>query len=201
VILAAMIEILQTPERCLLTTADLELSCDFRGDRWGHSVVFGNPVETATELKSVEGSAAEAALPSPAYQELLVEEKSPDLVEVQLFGRSGKSLYAAAIALNIEAKTIDFDISERTRGELKQMTAGSVYAFGEGWEVNGGAATCPIASGGDLTFSVVEAAGWAKGEIRADGSKRLRVGHFDPAGGSVAGSGQTLRWLYRISWG
>lgn len=117
----------------------LRFELQFVADRWRHAVSLLQGDCWIPVLESVEGSPEDRFPSSPAFQELLLEEKPNQGQEVQLFGQAGKNLYAAAIMLNASTSLIEFDVSVRMRGGEPPQQMVSTYRLGDGFSLENSA--------------------------------------------------------------
>ncbi len=190
----------QTPKRCELSTAKLRMVCELEQDRWRHTISIFSDGDWRDVLTSVEGTPEQPCPASPAFQELLLEEKSPQLMEVQLFGRSGGCLYAAAVAVDEARETIDVDVSARFRGGELPETVGSTYAGGD-WHLAGEGHDMAVQINAQLRLAVIGAAEKPACGIRSGADGTLEIGYRNLSAASSSTGGTTLRWHYRISYG
>lgn len=198
-----MLQVLQTVDRCVLTAGDLRLECRLEADRWQHCVLIWQDGLYTPLLESLEGDPSDSFPPSPAFQELMLEKKSDGCQEVQLFGRAGKNLYAAAIRVDMEAGEIAFDVSVRMRGDQSPQSMASSYRLGEDFdaastglnEAVGFTGTDPL----EFVLQSTSVTNSPSCGISVTPGKELQIGCFDLLNTDLSGNAAALRWIYRIS--
>ncbi len=191
------IEAIQTPQRCELSTDRIKLTWEYSDDRWRHvlSLLRGDAWEPL--LTSVEGTAADDFPASPVFQELLLEQKQSDLCEVQLFGRSGKILFAAAVTLDATKQIVEFDISARLRSGVTYERLSSTYAVPE-WQQQDQQAQITTGSGAPLLVDPISPEAEPTCKITKNQPGQLQIDCTTEQSAGSSPSGTTLRWQYRI---
>lgn len=106
-----------------VTLGPVQLIWSRTADRWGHELRCGD----RKILASVEGTASEAFPPSPAYQEMLVEQFSAETFEYQLMGQAGKTIYSASVTVSPQQQCIEFDCCARIKVDSAETRAIATY--------------------------------------------------------------------------
>jgi hypothetical protein len=200
-----MIEVEKSADQYALRDDCLEIEFQFVGDRWQHSIAlrYGNgwlPV-----LISEEGQPADAALPSPAFQDLRVEQLAEEVFEFQLMGQSGKGVYSAAVRFDAAERTHDFDLCARGPIADSLLCTVSTYRLAgpERLTVTSNADSAVLTSGEGRLIRVapVLIAGNPAGECRVTGDaseRRLSVGCFGVRASNSNEKTASIRWRYRL---
>lgn len=129
--MSVMLHIEQTADLCLLRSDGIQLAFVFDRDRWRHEISVCQPAGWQTLLWSVEGASDEAVPPSPAFQELRLEQIAEETWEYQLFGRAGSAVYSAAIRFEAANQFVSFDVAARGQREGAALCYGSTYDSAE----------------------------------------------------------------------
>lgn len=106
---------------------DLQVVFDRRGDRWGHRIELLRDGELLVAVESIEGAAADAWPPSPAFQTLDVQSIAGRGQTALLVGKAGTSHWSAAIEADSVTETLRFDIACRAAHE--PLFLGSSYSI------------------------------------------------------------------------
>jgi len=111
----------------LATLSGDGLLVDFErvGDRIKNTISAVNGCHVTPLLASSEGVPDESWPASPAFQELHLEQRGPNLELALLVGMAGTSHWSASIAIDRAAKTIHFDIACRIKDAAARL--GSAY--------------------------------------------------------------------------
>ena len=126
-----MIEITKAADRYSICDGALAVEFLLSKDRWRHSVSISGADGELLVLNSVEGRPEEVPLPSPAFQELQFEEMAGGIVEFQLFGRSGKVIYSAAVRYESNTHSLEFDLCARgPHSDLAPLCTFNTYTWG-----------------------------------------------------------------------
>lgn len=115
-----------TTESCV-TAREWRCTFHFSRDRWRHQFEIWNGDGWLPLLASHEGTPDNASPPSPAFQDLRLEQLGESTAEFQLFGQAGKTVYSAAIRCDTLAGTITADICARSRSVTPLQPPGSTY--------------------------------------------------------------------------
>lgn len=96
----------------------IELSLDWRGDRWGHTLnlLFADE-RRATLLASQEGTPQQAWPPSPPLQALERQTLADGRQVALLVGMAGRSHWSASFELEPGGQTLRFDLACRHAGQ------------------------------------------------------------------------------------
>jgi hypothetical protein len=197
----------RSAESCRLSDDAVRLTFRRADDRWEHVIEVRSGSGWRLAACSVEGTSADAAPPSPPFQDLHTESTGLGRHEVQLLGQSGKTLYSAAVRFDSRAGCIEYDVAARIvpaqappqllstyrlpapsgspRSLAREAEDGSVV-LGENLRV------VPIAiKGSPLTTCRI---------TMKSGDEQAAVGCVDLSGVTWERRGTTLRWGYRIAW-
>lgn len=202
-----MIVLEESAEVYTLRDADIQLSFRHVGDRWQHFVSVRRSGEWSPLLTSEEGVPADGVLPSPALQDLRLEELRDGVFEFQLLGQSGKGVYSAAVRFEGGAQSIDFDLCARGRSAESPFCTVSRYLLGDG---DGRPTVQPrenslvVQARGEpaLELSPVSIPGQPASECRLidDGPLlRIAAGCFGATRFDPNRKGISVRWRYRIA--
>ena len=197
-------------EEHLFETVDGGIRFEYTGDRWQHTIFAKTDGAEPIVVASVEGSPDDPCPASPAFQELRVERAAspgrsadgPNVCVVQMFGQAGGQIYSAAVEINTDEGTLDFDVCLRARTAQAIDAARSTYQFGAGVDfaatVDGGRFVAAQAVGPTIgrTLSV---ATLASPPARCELLSERRI-CLKGVSGPAQGGGQTVRWRYRLSW-
>ena len=167
----------------LLAGDRLRVVFDFRGDRWGHRIEWPDGRSWIAGLSSIEGTAADAWPPSPAFQTLDLPAIAGPADTALLVGKAGASHWSAAITADPVAKSIGFDIACRVGKSPHSL--GSRYLVG--CDSIGAGADSPRISSSDI------AGGCRSSIVKAGGELAIRVS----SDAIVAPC--TIRWQYVVS--
>lgn len=202
-------------ETQVIVAADLRIAFEYTGDRWRHTVFLREGNQWRLLLTTVEGTPAEAAPPSPAFQELRVENIESALpgrnvlraCVVQLFGQSGKDVYSAAVEVDQEHGTMDFDVALRSKHPERLAGAYSTYRLEPGWRFSAGPDGSQIAldSADGKPRVMIQSTPIAEGpgsrfeELHMDGGRGFRVGSIATSAWDAPARPRSVRWRYRLS--
>lgn len=202
-------------ETQVFDAADLRIAFEYTGDRWRHTVFLREGNRWTPLLASVEGTSAEATPPSPAFQELRVENIASALpgrnvlraCVVQLFGQSGKDVYSAAVEVDHEHGTMDFDVALRSKHPERLAGAYSTYRLEPGWRLTAEPDGSQIAldraerqPGVMIQSSPIEdSPGSRFEELHLDDGRGFRVGSIATSAWDAPARPRPVRWRYRLS--
>jgi hypothetical protein len=93
-------------------------------DRFGHAIALVNGDMLTPLLESIEGQSDDAWPPSPPLQELHIEQRAGGVQVALLVGRAGRAHWSASIALDPQARRVEFDIACRTREPAARLGGG-----------------------------------------------------------------------------
>jgi hypothetical protein len=190
-----------------LGDAQFELAFRHVGDRWQHCVSVANRGEWFPLLTSVEGTPADAGPPSPPWQDLRFEQLADNVFEFQLMGQSRKGVYSAAVRLDGDAGTIDFDLCSRGRSQESPLCTASSYILpGDNLlphiqQFSSGLVLVPL-GGLAIDLSPVPISDSPVCECRlttVQYVRQINVGCFDVTGPGLPGKGFSVRWRFRMS--
>ncbi|QDT49653.1 hypothetical protein Pan258_37080 [Symmachiella dynata] len=194
-----MLHASQTPQRCELSTEQIRLVCELTADRWQHTLSVSTGGKWVDVLSSLEGSPQDESPASPVFQELLLDEKHAQLTEVQMFGRSGKCLYAVAVGMNTETKILDFDVSARFVGAEMPKRVTSSYGGGD-WAVAETSPPVATEAQSGLQLAILDVPGMPPCEAHWFPTAGLKIGYGDLSSVPTTTGGTTIRWQYQVSW-
>src|SRR3954470_4022824 len=97
-----MLEVIQQPRQSLFTWPGWRLEFCWQSDRWQHVLWQAAADGWRRRVASVEGTADQTWPNNPAFQNVYVEQISPDCAEIQLLGQAGKNHYSGAVRCNAE---------------------------------------------------------------------------------------------------
>jgi hypothetical protein len=200
-----MIELESAADKYVLRDRDVEIFFRVMGDRWQHAVSVCRDDGWLTVLTSDEGGPADQILPSPAFQELRCEQPAKGIYEFQLFGRSGKGVYSAAMRYDAADRSLDFDLCARGPGDSPLCTFCTYRLAGpeDLEEVQNDAISVVLVPAlfRPIQIATLPIAASPAGGCRlsgATGERRLAVGCFEMTGAPVAGKPASVRWRLRI---
>lgn len=198
----------------IIDAADLRIAFEYCGDRWRHTVLLRGGSGWTPLLTSVEGTPAEAAPSSPAFQELRLENIESAMPGreafrgrvVQLFGQSAKDVYSAAVEVDQEHGTIEFDVALRSKRPERLSGVGSTYRLEPGCQFSAVPNAGTIVMGGAAgdrgvmiqTFEVAGSSGARLEELLLVGGRGFRVGSLETSAAETSARPRTIRWRYRI---
>jgi hypothetical protein len=202
-----MIQVEKSADKYLLRDDGIELVFCFAGDRWQHSVGLRREDDWHAVLISVEGRPADAALPSPAFQDLRFEQPAEGVYEFQLMGQSGKGIYSAAVRYDALARMLDFDLCARGPAANFSLCTVSTYRLAGLDQLpivncEPGAAMLTATGCGRIRITPVPIAGSPHSECRLNGEpgqRRLTIGCFGVAGSLSAGKTGSIRWRQQFA--
>ncbi|MBS0264811.1 MAG: hypothetical protein JSS02_22945 [Planctomycetes bacterium] len=176
-------------------------------DRWQHTVLWKQGPEFLPVLQSAEGTPTGEHLPSPAFQDLLLEPLAGDDCEFQVMGQSGQGIYTAAIRYDATDGALDFDVCARGKKGLESLCLTSTYLLPR--EQRAPISVEPEESvvalperNLTLKLAPVPIAGVPVAKCRRvteAGQAGLAIGHFATA--EIGGGSRqiSVRWRYRLS--
>lgn len=205
-----MMKLERSPGAYTIVCAGFQMQFVYREDRWQHRLLLGSETAERLLLASVEGTPDDARPPSPAFQDLFVEQPAPQICEVQLMGQAGRQIYSGVISIDGQHSLIDFDLCVVSKEPPGQEPAGhSRYQLADGVEIS----TSTSSSGESLQTVRLQADGeqWELASFSSDEFTDLSLSVEKEPGqrlaeislqGSTAGgfvqSRRNQRWRYTL---
>jgi hypothetical protein len=201
-----MMDVFTAADEYRIRDGALEFSFQNAGDRWRHTLRLGNAAASALVLTSVEGGPDDLEIPSPAFQEVQFERLGDQGVEFQLFGRSAKGIYSAAVRYDAATHAFDFDLCVRgPSSEVAPLCTINTYdvaapAAPSAAPLEAGGLRIVSSSGHQLRIVPCTATGLAQGSCRwiPSAPPRIVVGAQSSAPLATSGKSISIRWRQQI---
>ncbi len=170
---------------------------EFCGDRWRETCFLLQHEAWTPVIEPPSAGVEDDPVCGPVYQELLLDRKRADQHEVQLFGRAGKVLFAAAVTFDAAAEAIEYDVSARSRSEAFPASFLTTYSV-PGFERQGAAVVIGSGAESKLRLDPVLVEDFPVCEVLDGPRQSLQIRASGPTRMSPEQAGVTFRWRYRI---
>jgi hypothetical protein len=106
-----MMKLERSPGTYAIACDEFLMQFVYRDDRWQHRLSVRSPAGAdCLLLTSVEGTPDDPLPPSPAFQDLFIEQPADQICEVQLMGQAGRQIYSGGIRIDGRQSLLDFDL-------------------------------------------------------------------------------------------
>lgn len=199
-----MLEIEQSAERLGVRSDRIELAFHYGSDRWSHELSVLEGDGWTRLIRSVEGGAEDLIPPSPALQDLRLEQLGERVFEFQGMGQAGAAIYSAAIRLDVAAGEVAFDLCVRGKRADSAIQAQARYAVLAGIPVPDRDDATAVVKCSTTRLRVVPTRIEAHPAcecrwIESAGTRQIAAGVYPVATYASETQPRSIRWAYRIA--